>query len=155
MTVKLASKIVTAYLRANRLPVQDVPALIAEIARALDLVAAPEQPVIAALPAVPVARSVTPDAVICLECGARQKTLRRHLHSAHGLSPEEYRAHWNLPSDYPMVAPNYAKQRSQLARDAGLGRKPATVAADDEAVAAEKPAKGFSYPASRWSKPTK
>jgi predicted transcriptional regulator len=101
-------------------------------------------------PAVPVSRSVTPDAVICLECGARQKTLRRHLSAAHDLSPEEYRARWNLPADYPLVAPEYAKRRSELALESGLGGKrppEATVTA---------PAKpGFHYPASRWSKPNK
>lgn len=145
----------TAYLRANRLPVQEVPALLAEITHALERAAAPVQPAAAISPAVPVAKSVTPDAVICLECGARQKTLRRHLHSAHGVSPEEYRAQWGLPSDYPMVAPNYAKQRSQLARDAGLGRKPASEAVETEPNPAGKPSKGFSYPASRWSKPSK
>lgn len=155
MTVKLASKIVTAYLRANPLPVQQVPTLLAEIAHALDMAAAPQQAAVALSPAVPVARSVTPDAVICLECGAHQKTLRRHLQSAHGLSPEEYRAQWNLPADYPMVAPNYAKQRSQLARDAGLGRKPANEKAGTPSTTAEPAAKGFSYPASRWAKPTK
>ncbi|MCP4330796.1 MAG: MucR family transcriptional regulator [Alphaproteobacteria bacterium] len=77
-------------------------------------------------PAVPIRRSVTPDFVICLEDGKKLKMLKRHLRTTYGLTPEEYRVKWGLPPDYPMVAPNYAKQRSNFAKKIGLGRKPRT-----------------------------
>ncbi len=71
----------------------------------------------------PVSKSVTPDAIICLEDGKSFKTLKRHLKTSYNMTPEEYRARWNLPDDYPMVAPNYSKQRAETARRIGLGRK--------------------------------
>lgn len=74
-------------------------------------------------PAVPIRRSVTPDYIVCLEDGRKLKMLKRHLSTAYGLTPEEYRERWNLPADYPMVAPNYARQRSNLAKKIGLGTK--------------------------------
>ena len=74
-------------------------------------------------PPVPIRKSITRECIICLECGKKQKMLKRHLSAAHGMSPEEYRAKWNLPVDYPMVAPAYAKQRSEFAKKIGLGRK--------------------------------
>lgn len=77
-------------------------------------------------PAVPVRRSVTPDYIVCLEDGKKLKMLKRHLRANYGMTPEEYRAKWNLPPDYPMVAPNYAKQRSEFAKKIGLGRKTTT-----------------------------
>ncbi|HLO79248.1 MAG TPA: MucR family transcriptional regulator [Magnetospirillum sp.] len=152
MPIKLASKIVTAYLRAHPLPVSEIPSLISSVATALERAASPVEPEAELSPAVPVRRSVTPNYITCLECGAEQRTLKRHLQTAHDLTPEEYRARWGLPADYPMVAPDYAAKRSQLAKDAGLGRKPKTVADSIEAPAG-KP--GFQYPASRWAKPTK
>ncbi|MEO1143203.1 MAG: MucR family transcriptional regulator, partial [Pseudomonadota bacterium] len=79
-----------------------------------------------AKPAVPIKKSMTDDYIICLEDGKQFKSLKRHLRSHYDLSPEEYREKWGLPHDYPMVAPNYAKARSKLARDMGLGRKPGT-----------------------------
>ncbi|MHA3914434.1 Ros/MucR family transcriptional regulator [Halovulum sp. GXIMD14793] len=78
------------------------------------------------VPAVPIKKSVTNDYIICLEDGKKLKMLKRHLSTAYGLTPEEYRAKWGLPSDYPMVAPNYAKKRQELAKKIGLGRKPKT-----------------------------
>jgi predicted transcriptional regulator len=75
-------------------------------------------------PAVPIKKSVTPDHVICLEDGKKLKMLKRHLMTAYGLTPDEYRVKWGLPSDYPMVAPNYAAKRQELAKKIGLGRKP-------------------------------
>jgi predicted transcriptional regulator len=75
-------------------------------------------------PAVPIRRSVTPDYLVCLEDGKKLKMLKRHLRTTYNMTPEEYRAKWNLPPDYPMVAPNYAKQRSDFAKQIGLGRKP-------------------------------
>ena len=86
-------------------------------------------------PAVPVKKSVTPDAVICLCCGQRFKTLRRHLQTSHQLSPREYRAIFGLKKDYPIVAPNYAAQRSDLAKSLGLGRKGGMKAAPKKAAA--------------------
>jgi predicted transcriptional regulator len=74
-------------------------------------------------PAVPVKKSVTPEHIICLEDGKKLKMLKRHLKTAYNMTPEEYRERWGLPSDYPMVAPNYARQRSRLAKDIGLGTK--------------------------------
>ena len=84
---------------------------------------APAQPAEAPSPAVSVEQSIIGDFLICLECGLQFKTLKRHLRTAHGLSPDEYRAKWNLPDDYPMVAPNYAQRRSDFAKKIGLGRK--------------------------------
>ena len=75
------------------------------------------------MPAVPIKKSVTPDYLICLEDGKKLKMLKRHLKTAYGMTPEEYREKWGLPADYPMVSPNYARQRSQLAKEIGLGRQ--------------------------------
>ncbi|MBI5163744.1 MAG: MucR family transcriptional regulator [Magnetospirillum sp.] len=148
--LKHASKIVTAYMRANPVPVTEIPSLISLVVGALERASAPVETERDLTPAVPIKRSVTAAAVICLECGAQQKTLRRHLQSAHGLTPDDYRARWNLPNDYPMVAPDYAERRSQLAKDAGLGRKRDGGDEAPESTPARKP--GFRYPASRWSK---
>ncbi|HLO78747.1 MAG TPA: MucR family transcriptional regulator [Magnetospirillum sp.] len=152
MPIKLASKIVTAYLQANPLPVSEIPSLISSVAIALERASAPVETAPELSPAVAVKKSVRPDAIICLECRAEQRTLKRHLQTAHDLSPEEYRARWGLGADYPMVAPDYAAKRSQLAKDAGLGRKPKTVA---DAIEAPTGKPGFRYPASRWAKPAK
>lgn len=130
---RLASKIVSAYARSNPLATAEVPVLMAKIAAALEQAVSPIAPVAELSPAVPVRKSVTPDAIICLECGKRQKSMRRHLQSAHGQSPDQYRDRWDLGRDYPMVAPSYAEKRSQLARDSGLGRKPGTVVAKEVA----------------------
>ena len=99
--------------------------MIREVYETLSMVGAPaeataERPD----PAVPIKKSVTPDYVICLEDGKKLKMLKRHLRTAYDMSPDEYRQRWELPGDYPMVAPNYAKQRSELAKKIGLGRKP-------------------------------
>lgn len=130
---RLASKIVSAYARSNPLATAEVPVLMAKIAAALEQAVSPIAPVAELSPAVPVRKSVTPDAIICLECGKRQKSMRRHLQSAHGQSPDQYRDRWDLGRDYPMVAPSYAEKRSQLARDSGLGRKPGAVVAKEVA----------------------
>jgi predicted transcriptional regulator len=87
---------------------------------ASDAAAAPTRPD----PAVPISKSITPDHIICLEDGRKLKMLKRYLRSRFNLTPDEYRARWGLPSDYPMVAPNYAKRRSDFAKEIGLGRKP-------------------------------
>jgi predicted transcriptional regulator len=123
----LASSIVIAYVQHNPLGAAELPTLINQTYTALQKLGAPV-PVEApspSKPAVPVKKSVTDDYIICLEDGEHYKSLKRHLQTAHGMSPEEYRAKWDLPPDYPMTAANYSATRSQLARDLGLGRKPA------------------------------
>ncbi len=113
--------IVTSYVSNNSVAVADLPGLIAETHGALlaqrAVAAEPE----ALRPAVPIRRSVTPDYIVCLEDGKKLKMLKRHLKTVYNLSPADYRVRWGLPSDYPMVAPNYAKRRSELAKQIGLG----------------------------------
>lgn len=120
----LTASIVSAYVTRNSIPQAGLSELIASVYRSLHTLAAPpqaEQP--PAVPAVPVKKSVTPDFIYSLEDGRKLKSLKRHLKSKYGMTPEQYRAKWNLPADYPMVAPNYAATRSSLARSMGLGRK--------------------------------
>ncbi|RUV87979.1 transcriptional regulator [Mesorhizobium sp. M1A.F.Ca.IN.022.07.1.1] len=123
--VSLTADIVSAYVAKNALPVSGLPDLIASIHTSLygirqaPAVGQPEQE-----PAVNPKRSVSSDHIVCLEDGKRFKSLKRHLSTDHGLTPDEYRAKWGLKPDYPMVAPNYAEQRSALAKASGLGRKP-------------------------------
>ena len=124
-SVELAAEVVAAYVSNNPLPKSDLPNLILAVHSSLArLGSEPQQAVPRAevSPAVPVRRSVTPDYLICLEDGKRFRSLRRHLR-LHSLTPEQYREKWKLPSDYPMVAPNYAAQRSALATKIGLGQK--------------------------------
>ena len=127
-TMALTAQLVSAYLRSNALSTQELTELIRFAYSGIENAAnaqpeAPEQ----LLPAVSIRKSVTPEAITCLECGKQQKTLKRHLGSAHGLSVDQYRDKWNLPADYPMVAPEYAQHRSRLALEIGLGRKPKDV----------------------------
>jgi len=126
-SIELAAEVVAAYVSNNPLPKSDLPDLILAVHSSLErLGSEPERALPQAeakSPAVPIRRSVTPDYLICLEDGRRFKSLRRHLGGL-GLTPEQYREKWKLPSDYPMVAPNYAAQRSALARKIGLGQKP-------------------------------
>ncbi|MGF1462099.1 MAG: MucR family transcriptional regulator [Maricaulaceae bacterium] len=123
--IEMASDIVAAYVGNNAVTSQDLPDLIRSVYGALATVSeggdtVAEQP---PEPAVPVKKSVTPDYIICLEDGKKFKSLKRHLRTKYDLTPEEYRERWNLPRDYPMVAPNYAKARSELAKKMGLGQK--------------------------------
>lgn len=121
----LASDIVAAHLTSNKVPSGELPELIRNVVRALAAVSAGEPaPAPRPEPAVQIKKSVTPDYIICLEDGKKLKMLKRHLRTAYNISPDEYRARWQLPSDYPMVAPNYAKTRSKLAKDIGLGTRP-------------------------------
>jgi predicted transcriptional regulator len=124
--IELTADVVAAYVSNNPVPVGELPKLIADVYTALGQVAS-AVPAEAELqkPAVPIKKSVTPDFIVSLEDGKRFKSLKRHLMTSYGLTPDEYRAKWNLPSDYPMVAPNYAASRSALAKTMGLGRKPA------------------------------
>ena len=123
--VELAAEMVAAFVSNNPLPKSELPALIHAVHSAVErLAAGPESApaeVEAKAPAVPIRKSITPDFLICLDDGKRFKSLRRHL-AALGLTPAQYREKWNLPSDYPMVAPNYAAQRSALAKKIGLGQ---------------------------------
>lgn len=120
----LTAEIVAAYVSNNTLPGDQLTTLIQQVyhgVAALSGAVQPEEP--KAQPAVPIRKSVRPDEIVCLECGKGQKVLKRHISSAHGLTPEEYRVKWGLAPDYPMVAPNYAERRSQLAKEIGLGQK--------------------------------
>jgi predicted transcriptional regulator len=123
--IELTANIVSAYVSNNPVPAGDIPTLINQIHSALLQVsagrvdAAAEPP----RPAVSIKKSITPDHLVCLEDGKRFKSLRRHLRSQYNMTPEQYREKWGLPPDYPMVAPNYAAARSQLAKQMGLGQQ--------------------------------
>ena len=123
-TLRMAVDIVTAYLSNNPLPAATIPDLIATVHGALANIGRPseETPQPSRKPAVAVRKSVTPDYIVCLEDGKQLKMLKRYLRSNYSMTPAEYRAKWGLPADYPMVAPNYAKQRSDFAKQIGLGR---------------------------------
>lgn len=125
--IELAAEIVSAYVSNNPVPMSELPSVIDRVYRSLNSLpsGAQSQPAAEPLtPAVPIRKSVTPDFIISLEDGKKFKSLKRHLATSYGLTPDDYRARWNLPSDYPMVAPNYAAARSALAKQVGLGRKP-------------------------------
>jgi len=125
--IDLTASIVSAYLSNNPTPASEIPNLISQVHAALQRVAngrAEPAPAPAPIkPAVPVKKSVHPDYLVCLEDGKRFKSLRRHLRTQYNMTPEQYRDKWNLPADYPMVAPNYAVTRSQLAKKMGLGQQ--------------------------------
>ncbi|TNC09696.1 MucR family transcriptional regulator [Methylobacterium terricola] len=123
--IELAADIVAAFVSNNSVPVADLPALITSVHSALGglvngSAAVQAEPL---TPAVPIKRSIMPDYLVCLEDGKKFKSLKRHLRTRYGLSPEDYRARWNLSPDYPMVAPNYAAARSELAKTMGLGQQ--------------------------------
>ncbi len=122
--IEMTADIVSAYVGNNSVSAADLPTLIQSIHRALSGVTTAAEPVEAAPkePAVPVKRSITPDHLVCLEDGRKFKSLKRHLRTKYNMSPEDYRAKWGLAKDYPMVAPNYAKARSDLAKQMGLGQ---------------------------------
>ena len=123
--IELATDIVSAYVSNNSVATGELPTLIKDVFGALSRVSSGE-PVAAAeaaKPAVPVKKSITPEYIVCLEDGKQFKSLKRHLRTQYGLSPEQYREKWNLPADYPMVAPNYAEARSKLAKQMGLGQQ--------------------------------
>ncbi len=125
----MTAGVVSAYVGNNTVTATDVPALIRQVHRALSAIGGPAEAAPAAPrePAVPVKRSIAADHLVCLEDGRKFKSLKRHLRTKYDMSPEQYRAKWNLAKDYPMVAPNYAKARSELAKSMGLGqggRKP-------------------------------
>jgi len=123
--VDLTADIVSAYVSNNTVASIDLPALISTVHSALSsTVQKASEPVVEELkPAVPIKKSVTDQHIICLEDGKKFKSLKRHLRTHFDLTPEEYRAKWNLPADYPMIAPGYAAVRSELAKKMGLGQK--------------------------------
>ncbi len=130
--VELAAGVIAAYVSHNRIARSDLPGLIASVhgsLRSLDTPPVPAAP--AHEPPVPIRKTITPDHIISLEDGKPYRSLKRHL-TAQGLTPDAYRAKWGLPSDYPMVAANYSKQRADLARSIGLGRPKKGGAADAE-----------------------
>ena len=126
LLVELTAEVVSAYVGNNPVAATDLPSLISQVHTALGKTAttADTAPAEKPVPAVNPKRSVTRDYIVCLEDGKKFKSLKRHLMSHYGLTPQEYREKWGLPPDYPMVAPSYAEQRSKLARKMGLGRKP-------------------------------
>ena len=123
--ITLTSDIVAAHVSNNSVSVDDVPSLITNVFGALSSLGN-AAPVVekAPEPAVSIRASVKPDHIVCLEDGKKLKMLKRHLMTHYNMTPEQYRARWNLPADYPMVAPNYAEKRRELAKKIGLGRKP-------------------------------
>ena len=122
--IEMTADIVSAYVGNNSVTAADLPALIQSVHRALAGISSGGETaeVVTKEPAVPVRRSITPDFLICLEDGRKFKSLKRHLRTKYNMSPEEYRAKWGLAKDYPMVAPNYALARSNLAKQMGLGQ---------------------------------
>ena len=123
--IGLTATIVSAYVSNNSVPAQDLSNLINQVHSALSRVSGtqgemPNEPL---RPAVSVKKSVTPEHIVCLEDGKKFKSLKRHLRTQYGMTPEQYREKWGLPPDYPMVAPNYAMARSQLAKQMGLGQQ--------------------------------
>ncbi|MBI1385727.1 MAG: MucR family transcriptional regulator [Rhizobiales bacterium] len=123
--IELTAEIVAAFVSHNAVAVTDVSSLISEVHDALSRATNRSEPLAREelRPAVPIKKSVTPDFIICLEDGKKFKQLKRHLRTHYDLSPEDYREKWGLPADYPMVAPNYARARSQLAKQMGLGQR--------------------------------
>jgi predicted transcriptional regulator len=123
--IELAAGIVSAYVSNNTVATGELSSLIGDVHSALLRVAtgAAITPAEAPKPAVPLKKSITPDFIVCLEDGKKFKSLKRHLRTQYNMTPEQYREKWGLPADYPMVAPNYAKARSQLAKQMGLGQQ--------------------------------
>ena len=144
--VEMATEIVSAYVRNKSVPVSELPTLLQSVHESLGKILSGSKPEPAKeppQPKVPIKKSITNEYLVCLEDGKRFKSLKRHLQSAYGLSPQEYREKWGLPKDYPMVAPAYANARSELAKTMGLGRKagtPAMEMPEPEAAEPELPA---------------
>jgi predicted transcriptional regulator len=139
------TEIVASFVGNNTVAIGDLPAVIASVFRALRSVGQgePEKPAEAPVPAVPIKKSIGTDFLVCLEDGKKVKMLKRYLASRYNLTPQEYRQRWGLTKDYPMVAPAYAARRSEMAKQIGLGRKPAAAAppppAPEPAPAAPEP----------------
>lgn len=121
--LELTVKVVSSHISNNSVGSDQLPELIRQVYQTLNSIEKNGSETEKLQPVVPIKRSVFPDYIVCLEDGKKLKMLKRHIQSAYGLTPEQYRERWNLPADYPMVAPNYAERRSNLAREIGLGRK--------------------------------
>ncbi len=121
--LEFTTKIVAARVANNAIAAAELPSVIATVHQALAALG-PEEAAAKPKPAVPIKQSVKPEYIVCLDDGKKLKMLKRHLKTAYNMTPAEYRERWGLPRDYPMVAPNYAKKRSELAKKIGLGRKP-------------------------------
>ena len=121
--LSLTAQIVAAHISHNTVPANELPKLLQHIFETLTTIDEIGETSAAPKPAVSIRKSVSPDYIICLEDGKKLKMLKRHLKTSYNITPDEYRMRWGLPSDYPMVAPNYAKQRSKLAKASGLGTK--------------------------------
>ena len=122
--LELTAEVVSAHASNNTVAASDLPQVIKDVYATFSTLGVAVPPIELPTPVVPIKKSVTPDFIICLEDGKKLKMLKRHLKTSYNMSPEEYRERWGLPIDYPMVAPNYAKKRSTLAKKIGLGRKP-------------------------------
>jgi predicted transcriptional regulator len=120
--LKQVTEIVSAYVSKNEVAAGDLPALIKSVHATLGGIGGETRAPSGKPPAVPVKKSITPDYIVCLEDGKKLKMLKRYLRTRYGMTPEAYRAKWNLPADYPMTAPNYAARRSEFAKQIGLGR---------------------------------
>lgn len=127
-SIKLGAKVVRAYVKHNPIAASDLPKLLSDVYATLEKLADREAPaeIERQQPAVQIRKSITPDYIVCLENGERLKSLKRHLRTHFGMTPEQYREKWKLAPEYPMVAPNYSATRSSLAKSRGLGRKPGT-----------------------------
>ena len=122
--LRMTADVVSAYVRNHSLATQDLPGIINTVHTSLTDISRNDAAAAVPLqPAVPIRRSVTPDYIVCLEDGKKLKMLKRHLRTSYNLTPDEYRTKWKLGPDYPMVAPNYAKRRSEFAKQIGLGQK--------------------------------
>ena len=123
--IQLTAEIVSAYVSNNTVQAGDIPALIGQVHAALSKVSGGtgEVAIEPLKPAISVKKSITPEHIVCLEDGKKFKSLKRHLRTQYNMTPEQYRDKWSLPPDYPMVAPNYAAARSQLAKQMGLGQQ--------------------------------
>ena len=121
--VTLTADIVAAHVSNNSVAISDIPLIIRSVHEALAGLGETTPPEVKQEPAVSIRASVKPDYIVCLEDGKKLKMLRRHLMTHYGMTPDDYRAKWNLPKDYPMVAPNYSERRRELAKEIGLGSK--------------------------------
>lgn len=121
--VTLTADIVAAHVSNNSVAISDIPLVIRSVHEALSGLGESAEPEVKQEPAVSIRASIKPDHIVCLEDGKKMKMLRRHLATDHGMTPEDYRAKWNLPKDYPLVAPAYAEKRRALAKEIGLGTK--------------------------------
>ena len=137
--IELTADIVSSHVTNNSVSVNDLPNLIQQVHQALTSLGQPQPEAQAEkkTPVISARASVKPDYIVCMECGKKQTTLRRHLQTAHGMTPDQYRAEFGLSRDYPMVAPDYSKRRSEMAHSIGLGRKRQSGA--DAATPAESP----------------